>query len=103
MIVEPMAPTFTALRAFVSTSTPPPLRGVSRGAHGVPSGAHDAASVLIDSLTRRSNDLPLKKALIELGPFQGLQEKIQFDAYGDTQRSAAIAIIQNGRFVRQQP
>lgn len=65
--------------------------------------AHDAASVLIDSLTRRSNDLPLKKALIELGPFQGLQEKIHFDAYGDTQRSAAIAIIQNGRFVRQQP
>ena len=65
--------------------------------------AHDAASVLIDSLTRRGNDLPLKKALIELGPFQGLQEKIHFDAYGDTQRSAAIAIIQNGRFVRQQP
>jgi hypothetical protein len=37
--------------------------------------AHDAASVLIDSLTRRGNDLPLKKALIELGPSRGCRKK----------------------------
>ena len=43
---------------------------------------------LIDSLTRRSNDLPLKKALIELGPSRAAGKKIHFDAYGDTQPAA---------------
>ena len=65
--------------------------------------AHDAATALFETLARREPGKSLKESMLELGPFQGLQEKIHFDAYGDTQRSAAIAIIQNGRFVRQQP
>lgn len=63
--------------------------------------AHDAASVLLDTLARRSSDMPLKTALIDKGPFQGIQETIHFDSFGDTRRNARIAIIQNGRFVRQ--
>lgn len=63
--------------------------------------AHDAATVLIDALARRSGDMPLKKNLIDLGPFQGLQETIHFDANGDTRRSATIATVNNGRFVRE--
>ena len=65
--------------------------------------AHVLAMLKIKAIAVFFISSTLKKALIELGPFQGLQEKIHFDAYGDTQRSAAIAIIQNGRFVRQQP
>lgn len=63
--------------------------------------AHDAATALLDSLARRSSEQPLKKALLELGPFQGLQETILFDAYGDTRRSVAVALIRNGHYVRQ--
>lgn len=63
--------------------------------------AHDAATVLLDSLARRRSDQPLKKALLDLGPFQGLQETIHFDAYGDTRRSVAVAQIRNGHYVRQ--
>ena len=65
--------------------------------------AHDAATVLLDTLSRRQGAQPLKQALIDQGPFQGLQETIQFDAHGDTRRSAAIALVRDGRFVRQAP
>jgi len=63
--------------------------------------AHDAATVLLDTLTRRNNNQPMKKALLELGPFHGLQETILFDANGDTRRSVAVALVRNGRYVRQ--
>lgn len=65
--------------------------------------AHDAATVLLDTLARRKGEQALKQALVELGPFQGLQESIHFDANGDTRRSAAIALVRNGRFIRQTP
>lgn len=65
--------------------------------------AHDATTVLFDALARRSGDAPLKRTLIDKGPFQGLQETIHFDANGDTTRSAAIALVRDGRFVRQEP
>lgn len=63
--------------------------------------AHDAATVVIDALSRRSGNQPLKQALVALSPFQGLQETIHFDASGDTRRSVAFAVIDNGRYVRQ--
>lgn len=62
--------------------------------------AYDAATVLLDALGRRPNGMPLKDALTGLGPFHGLQETIQFDRYGDTQRTATMAIVRNGRFTR---
>jgi len=65
--------------------------------------AHDAATVLLDTLARRKGEQPLKQALIDLGPFQGLQESIQFDANGDTRHSAAITLVRDGRFIRQTP
>lgn len=62
--------------------------------------AHDAATVLFDALARRPSGMPLKTALIELGPFRGLQENIQFDRYGDIRRVATMTIVRNGRFTR---
>lgn len=62
--------------------------------------AYDATTVLLDALGRRPSGMPLKNALIELGPFRGLQGSIQFDRYGDTQRVATMAIVRNGRFTR---
>lgn len=63
--------------------------------------AHDAATVLVNVLTRRQGDMPVKDALIKLGPFTGLQNTIQFNATGDTQRRVHITRIENGQYVRQ--
>lgn len=63
--------------------------------------AHDAATVLVDALSRRKADMPLKDALVKLGPFKGLQEQIQFNATGDTQRRVHVTRIENGTYVCQ--
>lgn len=64
--------------------------------------AHDAATVLLTALSRRAPTMPLKEALIKLGPFAGLQQSIQFDATGDTNPKAYFTVIHNGRFVPAQ-
>lgn len=62
--------------------------------------AHDAATALFETLARREPGKSLKESMLELGPFQGLQEDVLFDAYGDAQRKVYRAIIQDGHFVR---
>lgn len=62
--------------------------------------AHDAGTVLLDTLARRHGNASLKAALTELGPFEGLQGSIQFDRYGDTRRTATMSVVRNGRLIR---
>jgi branched-chain amino acid transport system substrate-binding protein len=62
--------------------------------------AHDAATTLFETLARRSPGMSIKEGMMTLGPFQGLQEPIQFDSYGDAQRHVYRAVIDHGRFVR---
>lgn len=70
---------------------------------GVPSIlAYDACTVLLDTLTRRHDETPLKTALTELGPFDGLQGPIQFDRYGDNHHSGVMAVVRDRRFIRTQ-
>ena len=61
--------------------------------------AYDAATVILDSLARRSPEQSLKEALIALGPFDGLQQPIRFDDYGDTTRKGYFVTMREGRFV----
>ena len=63
--------------------------------------AHDAVTVLADTLKRNDGRRPLKAALVEQGPFQGLQETIRFDANGDTRRQARFATIRDGRYTHE--
>lgn len=62
--------------------------------------AHDAATMLFDTLARREPGMSLKEGMLKLGPFQGLQEDVQFDAHGDAQRKVYRAIIEHGHFTR---
>ncbi|MCK7499158.1 MAG: hypothetical protein MZW92_58270 [Comamonadaceae bacterium] len=61
--------------------------------------AHDAATVVLESLARRSRGQSLKEALVALGPFDGLQQPIRFDRYGDTARKGYFLTMREGRFV----
>ncbi len=64
--------------------------------------AHDAATVVLDALSRRPAGMSAKEALIKLGPYTALQQQIEFDANGDTTRVAYFMAIRDGRFVRAQ-
>jgi len=61
--------------------------------------AHDAATVMLDVLTRRDAGQSLKEALIARGSFAGLQQAIRFDRYGDTTRNGYFVTMRAGRFV----
>ncbi len=59
---------------------------------------YDAASVLLDALSRRAKGQPLKEVLLR-GSFEGLQQTIVFDRFGDSQRRIFTTVIRNGQFV----
>ena len=60
--------------------------------------AYDAATVILEALARRSPGQSLKDALVALGPFDGLQQPIRFDRYGDTTRQGYFMIMREQRF-----
>jgi branched-chain amino acid transport system substrate-binding protein len=60
--------------------------------------AHDAATVLLTALSRRSSWQSIKAAVLANGPYQGLQQTIAFDANGDTPRKVFFTEIRDGRW-----
>jgi branched-chain amino acid transport system substrate-binding protein len=60
---------------------------------------YDAAITILDALTRRSENQSLKDALRALGPFDGLQQSIRYDQYGDTTRKGYFLKMHEGRFL----
>ncbi|MDH5536213.1 MAG: amino acid ABC transporter substrate-binding protein, partial [Betaproteobacteria bacterium] len=60
--------------------------------------AYDAATVILDALARGGADQGLKRALLASGPFDGLQQPIVFDRYGDTTRKGYFLTMRKGRF-----
>lgn len=61
--------------------------------------AYDAATVLFAALGRREGKASVKDALLRHGPYQGLQQEIAFDKFGDTQRKVFFTTINDGRFM----
>ena len=62
--------------------------------------AYDTANVAITALRKRSKDESIKTALLKYGPYQGLQQPIQFDANGDASRKVFFTEITGGRFTQ---
>lgn len=58
-------------------------------------GSYDATSVLLQALTRQKNGQSLKQALLEQGPYIGLQHSIEFDRFGDSRGVDGISIVKN--------
>lgn len=61
--------------------------------------AYDATQAIFTALTKAGKGQPLKDALLAAGPYEGLQERWNFDRYGDAQRQTYISVVRNGRFV----
>lgn len=64
--------------------------------------AYDAAVVVLGALSIQQKGESLKSAALRHGPFDGLQQKIVFDANGDTVRKVFFTEIRGGRYVKLQ-
>lgn len=60
--------------------------------------AYDAASVVLEALARRKEGETLRETILNIGTFDGLQEPVVFDAYGEAVRRNYITVIRNGQF-----
>lgn len=63
--------------------------------------SYDMAAAALQAHMRRTGNMGLKQALLTKGPFDGLQQKIRFNATGDNERSAYFMVVRDGRYVRE--
>jgi branched-chain amino acid transport system substrate-binding protein len=61
--------------------------------------AYDAANLVLDAMSRTSGGKTLREAILATPTFQGLQQTISFDRFGDSQRKTYISTVKSGRFV----
>lgn len=61
--------------------------------------AYDATRAILSALAKAGNGQSLKEALLAAGPYEGLQDRWNFDGNGDAQRQTYITVVRNGRFV----
>ncbi len=64
--------------------------------------AYDAAMVILQALEGRERKEPIKDFILGNSPFQGLQQPIQFNEFGDSRRTANFVVIE-GRQFRKAP
>jgi branched-chain amino acid transport system substrate-binding protein len=62
--------------------------------------AYDTAKVVMAALAKRTRNESVKEALFKYGPYQGLQQKIEFDRNGDASRTVYFTEIRAGKFVQ---
>jgi branched-chain amino acid transport system substrate-binding protein len=62
-------------------------------------GAFDATSVVLQAIRQRQGNETLRDAVRRIRPFDGLQQSIVFDNYGDASRKLYITRIENGRYM----
>jgi branched-chain amino acid transport system substrate-binding protein len=61
--------------------------------------SYDATYVLCQALALQQEGQSLKDSILQHGPFQGLQQSIQFDRFGDTPRKVFFTEVRGGKFV----
>lgn len=61
--------------------------------------SYNAAMVLYKAIAHQRPDEDLKQALLRIRSYDGLQEPITFDAYGDANARPYIIKVQDGKFV----
>lgn len=60
---------------------------------------HDAATVVLQAIDRLRDGESIKDAVLKYGPYQGLQQSITFDPFGDTPRKTYFTQVRHGKFV----
>lgn len=63
--------------------------------------SYDAAKLLLTSLEKceKTNYKDLKKTILNIGKFNGLEDDYEINKYGDAIRKSSIVKIENGRFI----
>lgn len=61
-------------------------------------GAYDAAKIAIEAISKRNSGESIKQTLLRIGNFNGLQQKISIDAFGDVKRPTFISVVNNGKY-----
>ncbi len=61
--------------------------------------AYDATTVLLQAMDRQERGETVTQAILKYGPFEGLQQSIQFDRFGDTPRKVFFTEVHGGKFV----
>ena len=59
---------------------------------------YDTAVVLLVALAGQTPPDGVKAALLTRGPYEGLQQRIAFDANGDAVRRHFFVVVRDGRF-----
>ena len=62
--------------------------------------AYDTAHVVFAAMKRREKNEPMKSALLKYGPYQGVQQPIQFNPSGDATREVFFTEIRSGQLVQ---
>ncbi|MEO5797454.1 MAG: ABC transporter substrate-binding protein [Rhodoferax sp.] len=61
--------------------------------------SYDATRVLCEAMATQLPGQSLKDSILQHGPYQGLQQDIQFDRFGDTARKVFFTEVRGGKFV----
>jgi len=61
--------------------------------------AFDAANVVLDALALQQAGRSVKETVLAMRRFEGVQEPIIFDEFGDVKRSLFITVVRDGQFV----
>lgn len=60
---------------------------------------YNAAQVLLQAFAARQPDEHLKQTLLRIRRFEGLQQPIVFDAFGDNNNRIYLRVVKHGRFI----
>jgi branched-chain amino acid transport system substrate-binding protein len=61
--------------------------------------SYEGTQVLCEAMALQAQGQSLKDSILQHGPFQGLQQNIQFDRFGDTARQVFFTEVRGGKFV----
>lgn len=61
-------------------------------------GSYDAARIALEAISKRNSGENIKQVLLRVGTFNGLQQKITIDAFGDVKRPTFISVVNNGKY-----
>jgi len=60
---------------------------------------YDAARVALEAEAHRSGEKSLKQTILEISTFQGAQQRIRIDRFGDANRSSYVTEVRNGAYL----
>jgi branched-chain amino acid transport system substrate-binding protein len=62
--------------------------------------AFDAANMIIAGLAKADKGAELKSAVLSIGRFEGAQNPVTVDAFGDAQRDVSFGVVREGAFAK---